>query len=101
MTEQNIEARYWKGSYTKEQMNEEKVYVVETIKNNSFVYLGTVTVKMKEAYNKMDATMNIKDNMPSKFARKQASVKFPNANPLVLMPIEEWKERYGELPNVK
>lgn len=101
MVEQNIEARYWKGNYTKEQLNTEKVYVVETLKNGSFVFVGTVTIKMKEAYEKMDATMNIKDNMPFDIAKKRARVKFPDANPLLLKPIEEWKELNGELPNDK
>ena len=98
MTQQEAEVHYWKGNYTEEQMNKERVFVVETVKDSSFIYVGTVTIKMRECYDAMDATCNIKDNMPTDIAKKRASTKFPDVNPRLLMPLEEWKEKYGELP---
>lgn len=98
MVEQNIETHYWEGNYTEEQLNKERVFVVETVKDSSFIYIGTVTIKMRECYDAMDATWNIKDNMPTDIAKKSASAKFPDVNPRLLMPLGEWKEKYGELP---
>lgn len=89
--------RYWPGNYS-EQLEETVTYVVETIKDNKFVYVGQVTFQMREVYEAMDKTQNIKDNMPSKFAKKHASEKYPEANPIIVTPKEEWEEKYGKAP---
>jgi hypothetical protein len=70
-------------------------YVVETIENNRFVFVGTVVISMGEVYKAMDDTGNIADNMPSKFARRQAYKDYPDINPVIVMEIEEWQEKYG------
>ena len=79
--------RYWKGNLSPEQINKQVTYVVETIENNKFVYVGQVTFSMKECYDAMDATRNIADNMPSKFAKGYAEEKFPELDTLSLIHI--------------
>lgn len=98
MSQGEKHGRYWPGTYTEEQINETKTYVVETIKGNKFTFVGTVTITMREVYKAMDETKNIKDNMVSKFAKKHAREKYPDVNPVIVTPIEEWKEKYGEIP---
>lgn len=93
----SMAGRYWPGRHTEEQRNKVVIYVVETIKDNKFVYVGIVEVRMDEVYDAMDRTRNIKDNMPSKFARNHARKKYPDANPVIVMPIDEWCEKYGGL----
>jgi len=92
---------YSAGSYTEEQINRKVAYVVETIKDNKFVFVGTVEITMKEVYDAMDATHDIAHNMPSKFARRSAEQKYPEANPLIVMTKEAWEEKYGKVENYK
>jgi len=67
-------------------------FLVETIVNEKFVKLGIVEVDLEEVLKVMEETKNIKDNMPSKFAREKARKKWPNANPIVLTEIFEGEE---------
>jgi len=77
------------------------VYVVDTIVNNEFIFVGTVTVDYQCVLDAVDATGDIAHNMPSKFARREAEKKYPKANPILVMPIDEWKQRYGNPKDYK
>lgn len=71
-------------------------YVVETVKDSKFIYLGTVTVSLKEVHEAIDKTGDLKDNMPSKFAKRAAKIKWSKANPILVMRKEYWEEKYGD-----
>jgi len=95
------EVRYSAGVFTESERNKLVTYVVDTVIGDNFIHLGTVTFSMKEVHDACDATMDLKDNMPSKFARKHGKEKFPEANPILVKPQEEWEEVYGNLRNYK
>lgn len=66
---------------------EKAKFKVETIENEKFKFLGFVEVDMEVVYKAMAETKDIKDNMPSKFARKLAEQRWPDANPIVLTQV--------------
>lgn len=85
-----------------------KQYVVETVENDvaggRFAYVGIVTVDSKWVHDAIKATGNIKDNMPSKFAKREALKKYPKllrGKAVLVMPIDDWTEKYGSPKNYK
>lgn len=101
MSQGEASIHYWPGKQTEGELNRQFTYVVETIGDEGFVFVGTVTVTMREVFEAMDATRNIKDNTPNKFAKLHAREKYPDANPVIVLPIEEWVRIYGNLSNYK
>lgn len=101
MTQGEAEIRYWSGNITPQQREVVITYVVEAVTDKGFVYLGTVEVPMAMVYDAQDATMNLKDNMPSKFARKFAREKFPGYTRMEVMPQDEWEGKFGRTQNYK
>ena len=75
-------------------------YVVETIIDNKFVYVGCVSVDPAEVAEAVRKTGDIVHNMPSKFAEKAAKEKFPEilkGHAILVMDEDEWEEKFGGL----
>ena len=80
---QVTEARYYKGWIP----IPDTVWKVETVINDKFVKVGTVTIKGSLVGAEMDAHQSIKGYEPYDIAEKVAHRKYPKANPIIVSEI--------------
>lgn len=64
----------------------DKVFIVETVIDGKFVFLGKVLVTGQEVAAEMDAAHSIKGHMHQQIAQKLAERKYADADPIVVTP---------------
>ncbi len=73
-------------------------YVVVIVEKYSDILVGLVTIDLKDVDEVIDKTHDIKHNMPSKFAKREARRKYPQCRgkAVIVFPTQSYLERYPE-----
>jgi len=80
IVESYIEPKWTKGWITPP----DTTWIVETTKDNDFVYVGEVFVSGAEVSKQMNEHHSIKGYMPYNLAKRKAHKKYPEANPIII-----------------